>query len=42
MGLEDRHLPDEGWQDMDTDLEADGGGHTLQSTMHFILTIIYI
>jgi len=26
FGLEDRHLPDEGWQDTDTD--ADGGGHS--------------
>lgn len=26
LGLEDRHLPDEGWQDTDTD--ADGGGHS--------------
>ena len=25
LGLEDRHLPDEGWQDTDTDV--DGGGH---------------
>ena len=24
LGLEDRHLPDEGWQDMDTDVD-DGG-----------------
>ena len=26
LGLEDRHLPDEGWQDTDTD--ADCGGHS--------------
>jgi hypothetical protein len=26
LGLEDRHLPDEGWQDTDTD--PDGGGHS--------------
>ena len=26
LGLEDRHLPDEGWQDTDTDADADGGG----------------
>ena len=26
LGLEDRHLPDEGWQDTDTD--GDGGGHS--------------
>ena len=25
LGLEDCHLPDEDWQDTDTD--ADGGGH---------------
>ena len=28
LGLEDRHLPDEGWQDMDIDSDADGGGHS--------------
>jgi hypothetical protein len=28
LGLENRHLPDEGWQDMDTDSDADGGGHS--------------
>jgi hypothetical protein len=28
LGLEDRHLPDEGWQDMDSDSDADGGGHS--------------
>jgi hypothetical protein len=26
LGLEDRHLPDEGWQD--TDIDADDGGHS--------------
>jgi hypothetical protein len=28
LGLEDRHLPYEGWQDVDTDLDANGGGHS--------------
>jgi hypothetical protein len=28
LGLEDRHLPDEGWQDTDTDGASDGGGHS--------------
>lgn len=28
LGLENRHLPDEGWQDMDADSDADGGGHS--------------
>jgi hypothetical protein len=23
-----RHLPDEGWEDVDTDSDADGGGHS--------------
>ena len=27
LGLEDRHLPDEGWQDTDTDAN-DRGGHS--------------
>ena len=28
LGLEDRHLPDEGWHDTDTDGTSDGGGHS--------------
>ena len=28
LGLEDRHLPDEGWEDTDTDGASDGGGHS--------------
>ena len=28
LGLEDRHLPDEGWQDTDTDGTSDGGGQS--------------
>ena len=28
LGLEDRHLPDEGWQDTDTNGTSDGGGHS--------------
>lgn len=26
LGLEDRHLPDEGWEDTDTDGASDGSG----------------
>ena len=28
LGLEDRHLPNEGWHDTDTDGTSDGGGHS--------------
>ena len=28
LGLEDRHLPDEGWQDTDTDGTSDDDGHS--------------
>jgi hypothetical protein len=28
LGLEDRHLPEEGWQDAEPDGTSDGGGHS--------------